>query len=143
MSNLAIIGAGSWGTALAIVLSPRFPRIRLWVFEPDLCERMLQNRVNDVYLPDFELPKHILPTSNLAEALDAQRPLVCVDEASKQLVGEVAQPLPPEPGQPERFDYEYTRNGTANLFMISMPLLGWRPLSSQCRKNSSVPATIM
>ena len=47
---------------------------------------------------------------------DERRPLVALDEASKQLVGEVVQPLPPEPGQPERFDYEYVRNGTANLF---------------------------
>jgi hypothetical protein len=57
---------------------------------------------------------------------DEKRPLVALDEASKQLVGEVVQPLPAEPGQPERFDYEYVRNGTANLFMISEPLLGWR-----------------
>jgi hypothetical protein len=57
---------------------------------------------------------------------DAKRPVVALDEASKQLVGEVAQPLPPEPGQPERFDYEYVRNGTANLFMMSEPLAGWR-----------------
>jgi hypothetical protein len=57
---------------------------------------------------------------------DAKRPLVCLDEASKQLIGETVQPLPAEPGQPERFDYEYVRNGTANLFMVSEPLLGWR-----------------
>jgi hypothetical protein len=57
---------------------------------------------------------------------DATRPQVCLDETSKQLVGEVVQPLPAEPGQPERFDYEYVRNGTANLFMISEPLAGWR-----------------
>ena len=57
---------------------------------------------------------------------DEKRPLVCIDEASKQLVGEVTEPIPAGPGQPERFDYEYTRNGTANLFMISEPLLGWR-----------------
>jgi DDE superfamily endonuclease len=57
---------------------------------------------------------------------DAKRPLVCLDEASKQLIGEAVQPLPAEPGQPERFDYEYVRNGTANLFMVSEPLLGWR-----------------
>ena len=41
-------------------------------------------------------------------------------------IGEVIEPLPAAPGQPERFDYEYARNGTANLFMISEPLLGWR-----------------
>jgi len=57
---------------------------------------------------------------------DEARPQVCVDETSKQLVGEVVHPLPAAPGQPERFDYEYVRNGTANLFMISEPLAGWR-----------------
>jgi hypothetical protein len=43
---------------------------------------------------------------------------------SSNAIGETAQPLPAEPGQPERFDYEYVRNGTTNLFMISEPLLG-------------------
>jgi hypothetical protein len=57
---------------------------------------------------------------------DETRPLVCIDETNKQLVGEVVQPIPAEPGQPERFDYEYVRNGTANLFMICEPLVGWR-----------------
>ena len=57
---------------------------------------------------------------------DEKRPVVCLDEASKQLVGETRTPLPPEPGRPERFDYEYVRNGTADLFMISQPLVGWR-----------------
>lgn len=57
---------------------------------------------------------------------DEKRPQVCLDEASKQLVGEVVQPIRAQPGQPERFDYEYVRNGTANLFMISEPLAGWR-----------------
>ena len=57
---------------------------------------------------------------------DPDRPVVCLDEASKQLIGETRLPLPPEPGQPQRFDFEYVRNGTANLFMISEPLLGWR-----------------
>jgi hypothetical protein len=44
---------------------------------------------------------------------DEKRPVVCLDEASKQLIGETRAPLPPEPGRPERFDYEYVRNGTA------------------------------
>jgi hypothetical protein len=57
---------------------------------------------------------------------DEARPVVCLDETSKQLVGEVVEPIPAAPGQPERFDYEYVRNGTANLFMISEPLAGWR-----------------
>jgi len=67
---------------------------------------------------------------------DTTRPLVCLDEASKQLIGETVQPLPPEPGQPERFDYEYVRNGTANLFMISEPLLGWRAVQVTQRRTA-------
>jgi hypothetical protein len=67
---------------------------------------------------------------------DAQRPLVALDEASKQLVGELVQPLPPEPGQPERFDYEYVRNGTANLFMVSEPLVGWRAVHVTERRTA-------
>lgn len=67
---------------------------------------------------------------------DERRPLVCLDEASKQLVGEVVQPIPAAPGQPERFDYEYVRNGTANLFMVSMPLLGWRAVKVTERRTA-------
>jgi hypothetical protein len=67
---------------------------------------------------------------------DPRRPQVCLDEASKQLVGEVVQPLPPEPGRPQRFDYEYARNGTANLFMVSEPLLGWRAVHVTERRTA-------
>jgi glycerol-3-phosphate dehydrogenase (NAD(P)+) len=70
VKNLAIIGAGSWGTALAIVLGPRFPRIRLWVYEQDLAARMKETRENDVYLPGFRLPAHVQVTSELPTALD-------------------------------------------------------------------------
>jgi hypothetical protein len=67
---------------------------------------------------------------------DEARPLVCLDEASKQLVGEVIEPIPAAPGQPERFDYEYSRNGTANLFMLTMPLLGWRAVQVTERRTA-------
>jgi hypothetical protein len=67
---------------------------------------------------------------------DENRPLVCLDEASKQLIGEVIEPIPAEPGQPERFDYEYVRNGTANLFLISEPLLGWRAVHVTERRTA-------
>src|SRR5712691_4368182 len=59
-------------------------------------------------------------------AYDPLQPRVCMDECSKQLVGEVAQPLPLEPGQPPRYDYEYSRNGVNNLFMFAEPLAGRR-----------------
>src|ERR1700739_2322273 len=55
-----------------------------------------------------------------------RRPLVCVDETSKQLVAETRVPIAAKPGQPARHDYEYARNGTASLFMIFAPLEGWR-----------------
>lgn len=61
-----------------------------------------------------------------AEPYDPQRPTVCFDETSTQLIGEGRIPLPARPGRPERFDYEYRRNGTRNLFMLCEPLGGWR-----------------
>lgn len=57
---------------------------------------------------------------------DEARPLVCMDESPKQLIGEVRTAIPATPGQPERYDTEYVRNGTAEIFMFSAPLLGWR-----------------
>ena len=57
---------------------------------------------------------------------DPQRPLVCLDETSKQLIAETRVPIAAKPGQPARQDYEYRRNGTANLFMLFAPLEGWR-----------------
>ena len=61
-----------------------------------------------------------------AQAYDPQRPQVCFDEKSLQLIAETRRPLPMEPGQPERFDTEYRRNGTRNLFIFFQPLAGWR-----------------
>lgn len=57
---------------------------------------------------------------------DPKRPLVCMDESFKQLIGETRISIPIEPGQPERYDYEYTRNGVKHLFMIYAPLEGKR-----------------
>ena len=57
---------------------------------------------------------------------DPEKPLVCLDETSKQLIIETREPIPGEPGKPEREDYEYERNGVANLFMMFAPLEGWR-----------------
>ncbi len=57
---------------------------------------------------------------------DPKHPVVCLDETSRQLIGEVREPLPPRPDAVERYDGEYVRNGTANLFMAFEPLAGWR-----------------
>jgi hypothetical protein len=57
---------------------------------------------------------------------DPEYPVVCVDETSKQLISETRVPIKAKPGQPARHDYEYERNGTANMFMMFAPLEGWR-----------------
>jgi uncharacterized small protein (DUF1192 family) len=57
---------------------------------------------------------------------DPDCPVVCLDETSKQLIGETRTPIEAKPGRPTRYDYEYRRNGTANLFMLFAPLEGWR-----------------
>ncbi len=69
MSILAIAGAGSWGTALAIVLARRFDSIRLWAHEPDLAARMQSDRENAMFLPGFELPSNVAATGDLAIAM--------------------------------------------------------------------------
>jgi DDE superfamily endonuclease len=66
---------------------------------------------------------------------DAKRPVVCLDEASKQLIRETRAPIPASPGQPERVDYEYERNGTANLFMVFEPLAGRRRVKVTDRRT--------
>jgi hypothetical protein len=57
---------------------------------------------------------------------DPEYPVVCLDETSKQLIAETRVPIAAKPGRPARYDYEYERNGTANLFMLFAPLEGWR-----------------
>ena len=59
-------------------------------------------------------------------AYDPVRPLVCFDETTRQLIEETRRPLPAKPGQVQRYDYEYKRNGTRNLFLFFEPLAGWR-----------------
>lgn len=70
MNRLAILGGGSWGTALSVVLSPRFERVRLWVFEAELAERMRVWRENDVYLPGVRLPDNLEPVTSLTAAAE-------------------------------------------------------------------------
>jgi transposase len=71
------------------------------------------------------------------EPYDPKRPKVNFDETSKQLIEEIRQSLPPAPGQVERFDYEYKRNGTRNLFIFCEPQAGWRHIevTQQRTKN--------
>jgi DDE superfamily endonuclease len=60
------------------------------------------------------------------QSYDPKRPQVCMDETSKQLLSDVREPLPAQPGKPQRIDYEYQREGVADLFMFFEPLVGKR-----------------
>src|SRR5215475_5454411 len=71
-----------------------------------------------------------------AEASDPERPLVCFDETPVQLIGEVRHPIPPEPGKRERYDYEYLRNGTVNLFVAFDPHRAWRKVKVTERRTA-------
>jgi transposase len=70
-----------------------------------------------------------------AEPPDPARPVVCFDESPTQLIGEVREPVPAAPGQPERFDYEYRRNGTANLFVFLDAHRPWRAVKVTDRRT--------
>jgi DDE superfamily endonuclease len=66
---------------------------------------------------------------------DARFPQVCMDETSKQLVGETRLPIPAAPGRPLRADYEYERHGVSNLFLVVEPLRGWRHVTVTDRRT--------
>jgi DDE superfamily endonuclease len=76
-----------------------------------------------------------------AQPADEKRPLVCFDERLCQLIGDVTQPIPPKPksndlpGQKEKIDYVYERNGTCNLFAFLAPHLGWRHIKATDRRT--------
>lgn len=70
-----------------------------------------------------------------AEPYDPVRPVICFDESPKQLIGEVREPMPPQPGAPARQDTEYKRNGVRNLMMICEPKRGWRDVLIMQRRT--------
>src|SRR5262245_14396561 len=69
MREIAIIGAGRWGTALALVAARAGNQVRLWAHSPEVVTLLRQERENKIYLPGFALPEAIMPTGDLAEAL--------------------------------------------------------------------------
>jgi len=75
--------------------------------------------------------------------LDPSRPLVCMDEMPKQLLADLQEPIPALPGQPERYDYEYKRQGVADLFMFFEPLQGQRQVKTTDTRTRQDWATAM
>src|SRR6516164_2144388 len=92
------------------ILKPH--RKQKWVIPPD---------TSAAFVADMEAVLEVYQRPH-----DPQRPLVCLDETSKQLIVETRAPIPAKPGRKARHDYEYERNGVANLFMVFAPLEGWR-----------------
>src|SRR5258708_26565119 len=78
-----------------------------------------------------------------AEAPDPDRPVVCFDESPVQLIGEVRQPIPAAPGQLERYDCEYRRNGTVNLFVFLDAHRPWRKVKVTDRRTNQDFAVCM
>ena len=78
--------------------------------------------------PEREYPEREYPENEV---------LVCLDETSKQLVGETRTPLPPQPGSARAYDFEYQRNGVSNLFMLFAPLEGWRRVEVTQRRTKA------
>jgi len=77
------------------------------------------------------------------EAPDPLRPVICFDESPTQLIGEVRTPIPPAPGRPERYDNEYKRNGTANLFVFVDAHRSWRKVKVTDRRTNADFAACM
>jgi hypothetical protein len=67
--------------------------------------------------------------------VDPQRPVVCLDETSRQVLAETRQPLPVAPGQAARHDPEYAREGVVNLFLVTEPLRGWRHVQVSAQRT--------
>ncbi len=78
-----------------------------------------------------------------SRTFDADEVLVCLDETSRQQTKETRTPLPTRPGQPAAYDFEYERNGTANLFMLCAPLIGWRHVEVTDRRTRQDFAAIL
>ena len=76
MGYIAVIGAGSWGTTLACILSEKGYDISLWVYEESLAEEIRNTRINSIYLPDIAIPDNIRITHKLDEAVRQARYVV-------------------------------------------------------------------
>lgn len=92
MSALAVLGGGSWGTALALALAPRFAEVRLWVHDPAKAAEMAATRENTAYLPGFPLPDGVCVTPDLASALNRVEAVLGVVPSPhvRQVYGQVA-----------------------------------------------------
>ncbi len=78
-----------------------------------------------------------------AESYQEKQPVICFDEFPYQLISEIRKPVPAKKGQPERYDYEYRREGTCNIFICLQPLAGWRYVKVTKRRTKQDFAHVM
>jgi len=102
-------------------------RAVLYSTESECCFRLQQEEVLEVYKRPY----------------DPKRPQVCLDETSKQLVSETRMPIRAEPGQVERYDYEYERQGVCSLFMCFEPLRGWQHVTVSVHRTKHDLAQVL
>ena len=76
--KIAIVGAGSWGTALSLHLAEKFDEVSLWVYEKELCDLIQKERENSWFLPGFQLPKNITPDTSIEAVMKNQSVILMV-----------------------------------------------------------------
>ena len=90
-------------------------------------------------IPERDAARFVAQMEDVLDAYalppDPLRPLVCMDEAAKQLLGDAVEPLAMKPGAPKREDYHYQRGGVRSLFMFFAPHVGWRRVTSSARRT--------
>lgn len=74
--KISVIGAGSWGTALALLLAENRTQVRLWAHNPSVAEELISHRTNETYLPGVRLPPNVYATGNLADTVDGELTLI-------------------------------------------------------------------
>ncbi len=96
--SYAVIGAGSWGTTLANLLAEKGNRVVLWCYEADLCQRLQQTRINDLYLPGIQLSENLRYTSDLAEAVSSKQLLLFVSpsQVTRQVLQQALPHIEPQ-----------------------------------------------
>lgn len=95
-SNVAVVGAGSWGSALAIHLAKANHAVRLWAFEPEVVQAINQEHANHIYLPGFTFPDNVVACNDLKEALRDAAVVVMVvpSHVFRQVLSQAAPHLP-------------------------------------------------
>lgn len=89
--KISVIGAGGWGTALAILLAESRAQVRLWAHNPAVAEELVTKRTNEIYLPGIKLPPNVYATGNLADTADADLVLIVTpSKALREVTGQLA-----------------------------------------------------